>query len=80
LNSFVTVLGVFVLRWRQPDLPRPYRTFAYPLTPLLYLLLTGWAIGFVLVNKPVEGLFGLGLIAAGLVFYFVFTRINRTSP
>jgi len=80
LNSFVTVLGVFVLRWRQPDLPRPYRTFAYPLTPLLYLLLTGWTIGFVLVNKPVEGLFGLGLIAAGLVFYFVFARINHTSP
>jgi APA family basic amino acid/polyamine antiporter len=79
LNSFVTVLGVFVLRWRQPGLPRPYRTFAYPLTPLLYLLLTGWAITFVLVNKPAEGFFGLGLIAAGLVFYFVFARINRRS-
>jgi len=79
LNSFVTVLGVFVLRWRQPDLPRPYRTFGYPLTPLLYLLLTGWAIGFVLVSKPAEGLFGLGLIAAGLAFYFVFARINRAS-
>ena len=79
LNSFVTVLGVFVLRWRQPDLPRPYRTFAYPLTPLLYLLLTGWAIGFVLVNKPAEGLFGLGLIGVGLAFYFVFARINQTS-
>ena len=77
LNSFVTVLSVFVLRWRQPQLPRPYRTFAYPLTPLLYLSLTGWTLVFVLVNKPVEGLFGLGLIASGLVFYLVSARASR---
>jgi len=74
LNSFVTVLGIFVLRWRQPELPRPYRTFGYPVTPLLYLALTGWTLAFVLVNKPVEGLFGLGVIAAGWVFYLVTAR------
>jgi len=70
LNSFATVFGVFVLRWRQPDLPRPYRLFAYPLTPLVYLALTGWTLTFVLLNKPLEGLFGLALIGAGLAFYF----------
>jgi len=79
LNSFVTVLSVFVLRWRQPQLPRPYRTFAYPLTPLLYLALTGWTLAFVLVNKPVEGLFGLGVIASGLIFYLVSARASRVS-
>ncbi len=79
LNSFVTVLGVFVLRWRQPELPRPYRTFGYPVTPLLYLALTGWTLAFVLVNKPVEGLFGLGVIASGLVFYFISARASRAS-
>jgi APA family basic amino acid/polyamine antiporter len=79
LNSFVTVSSLFVLRWRQPQLPRPYRTFAYPLTPLLYLALTGWTLVFVLVNKPVEGLFGLGVIASGLVFYFVSARASRAS-
>ena len=61
LNSFATVLGIFVLRWRQPDLPRPYRTFAYPLTPLVYLALTGWTLTFVLVNRPLEALYSLGL-------------------
>jgi APA family basic amino acid/polyamine antiporter len=80
LSSFVTVLGVFVLRWRQPKLPRPYRTFGYPLTPLLYLALTGWTLAFVLVNKPVEGLFGLGVMASGLVFYLVSARASRASP
>jgi APA family basic amino acid/polyamine antiporter len=73
------VSSLFVLRWRQPQLPRPYRTFAYPLTPLLYLALTGWTLVFVLVNKPVEGLFGLGVIASGLVFYFVSARASRAS-
>jgi len=71
LNSFATVLGVFVLRWREPDLARPYKTFGYPLTPLVYLLITGWTLIYVFVQRPVEGLFGLGVIAAGLVFYIV---------
>jgi len=71
LNSFATVLGIFVLRQRQPDLPRPYKTFLYPLPPLIYLSLTGWTLWFVLVNRPVEGLFGLGIIAAGLVVYYL---------
>lgn len=71
LNSFATVLGVFVLRYRQPDLPRPYRTFLYPLPPLVYLALTGWTLYFVLVNRPAEGLFGLGIIATGLLFYYL---------
>ena len=77
LNSFATVIGVFVLRVRQPDLPRPYRTFAYPLTPLIYLVLTGWTLTFVLLNRPLEGLFGLGIIAAGLSFYFLTAAKSR---
>ena len=75
LNSFVTVLGVFVLRWRQPELARPYRTFGYPLTPLVYLALTGWTLAFVLVSKPVEGLFGIAVIAAGLLVYLATGRM-----
>ena len=74
LNSFVTVLGVFVLRMTQADLERPYRTFGFPLTPLVYLALTGWTLGFVLISKPAEGLFGLGLIATGALFYWLSAR------
>ena len=74
LNSFVTVLGVFVLRWRQPDLERPYRTFLYPLPPLIYLGLTGWTLLFVLMNRPVEGSFGLAVIASGLLVYALAAR------
>ncbi len=78
LNSFATVLGIFVLRWRQPDLPRPYRTFLYPLPPLIYLTLTGWTLWFVLLSRPIEGLFSFGIISAGLAFYFFTTR-KRTN-
>jgi APA family basic amino acid/polyamine antiporter len=69
LNSLVTVLGVFVLRMRQPDLPRPYRTFGYPLTPLIYLGLTAWTLIFVVINRTQESLMGLGVIAVGLIVY-----------
>jgi len=79
LNSFATVLGIFVLRWKQPDLPRPYRTFLYPLPPLIYLTLTGWTLWFVLISRPTEGLFGLGIISAGLAFYFLSARNSQTN-
>tara|TARA_R110002049_G_scaffold23726_12_gene84147 strand:+ start:3302 stop:4621 length:1320 start_codon:yes stop_codon:yes gene_type:complete len=74
LNSFVTVLGVYVLRFRQPELVRPYRTFAYPVTPLIYLLIMGWTLAFVLYTKPVEGLFGLAVIASGALFFLLARR------
>ncbi|MDH3989492.1 MAG: amino acid permease [Gammaproteobacteria bacterium] len=76
LNSFATVMGVFVLRQRQPGLPRPYRTFLFPFPPLIYLALTGWTLWFVLMNRPVEALFGLGVIASGLVVYLLSSRKN----
>lgn len=69
LNSFATVFGVFVSRLRYPELARPYRTFLFPLPPLIYLALTGWTLWFVLLSKPTEGLFGIAVIATGLIFY-----------
>jgi len=76
LNTFFAVLGLFVLRWREPDLPRPFKTIAYPLPPLVYLSLTGWTLAYVLKNRPVEGAFALGLIAVGFVLYFVSKRLS----
>lgn len=74
LNSLVTVFGVFVLRMRQPDLPRPYRTFGYPLTPLIYLGLTAWTLIFVVINRTEESLMGLGVIGVGLIVYALFPK------
>ena len=77
LNSLVTVLGVFVLRIRQPDLPRPYRTFGYPITPLIYLSLTAWTLTFVIIDKTRESMWGLAVIIAGLVAYALFPKQNQ---
>jgi APA family basic amino acid/polyamine antiporter len=74
LNSFVSVLGVFILRARQPQLPRPYRTFGYPVTPLIYLLVMGWTLVFVLFSRPAEALFGLGVIGTGVLCYTLAKR------
>lgn len=74
LNSFVTVLGLFVLRARQPALARPFRTPFFPLTPLVYLALTGWMLVYAAANRPVETAFAAGLIAAGLAAYWAAKR------
>jgi basic amino acid/polyamine antiporter, APA family len=80
LNTFVTVLGLFVLRWKQPDLERPYRAFLFPLTPILFLALTGWTLGFTLIMRPVEGLFSLGIIGLGLILYYITSKYSEPEP
>ena len=69
LFTFLTVLGLFVLRLRQPDLVRPYRAWGYPFTPLLFLLLNGWTLLYIARDKPTETLYGLATLAAGLLVY-----------
>ncbi len=68
---FLTVFSLFALRIRHPELPRPYKTWGYPVTPILFLGVTGWVLfkGFEL--KPIESLYGLGTIGIGLVIYFI---------
>jgi len=68
-------LGVFVLRWKNPGLKRPYKTWGYPVTPVIFLMVTGWMLFFVLRDKPLESLAGLATVLAGLVFYFIDKKI-----
>jgi len=65
----MAVAAVFVLRRTRPDLPRPYRTWGYPITPLVYLTVFAAVLTSLLVEKPMQTLFGTGLIAAGAVYY-----------
>jgi APA family basic amino acid/polyamine antiporter len=66
----LSVASVFVLRRHRPELPRPYRTWGYPLTPALYLLAFGVAMVSLLVNAPAESLSGTLLIAAGVPYFY----------
>ena len=74
LNSFVTVAGIFRLRYSLGHMPRPYRTFGYPVTPMIYLLIMGWTLAFVLFSRPTEALFGVALIVSGVVIYWLASR------
>ncbi len=65
------VLAVIILRRRQPDLPRPYRTWGYPLVPIAYLVCFGEFLAVVFVGEPFEAIAGLVLVGLGLPVYFL---------
>ncbi len=81
VNTFFTVLGVFALRVRRPELARPYRVPAFPIPPLVYLGVTGWTLVYILRDRPEEGWMGLAIIAAGGLFYATAVLVSRArSP
>jgi APA family basic amino acid/polyamine antiporter len=77
LSYALMVAGVMILRRTQPDLPRPYRMWGYPVTPILFLAITGWFLGNMLWTRPIPSLAGLALIATGIPVYFVWARRGR---
>jgi APA family basic amino acid/polyamine antiporter len=66
--------SVFVLRRRDPDAVRPYRTWGYPVTPALFLLVTALLLVNTITTAPRQALAGVGLLALGLPFYWYWTR------
>ena len=69
LNSLFAVLGLYVLRWRKPDLARPFRVPFYPFVPLVYLVLTVWTLAYVAIERPQEVAVSVGLIVTGVIIY-----------
>jgi len=76
--SFFTVLGVIKLRITHPGLPRPYRTWGYPITPLVFLLVTGFMMYYLLTERPLQALLGMLIMISGLLIYAIFHR--RADP
>jgi basic amino acid/polyamine antiporter, APA family len=66
----MAVGAVFVLRWKRPELARPYRTWGYPLTPALYLAAFGGAMASMLHDKWVQTAAGSVLILAGVIAFY----------
>ncbi|MFL6527029.1 MAG: APC family permease [Chthoniobacterales bacterium] len=73
LCSALTVLGVFVLRWKRPDLRRPYRVWGYPVTPAIFLAISAWMLWHLIAEQStrIPSLLGLATAAFGLVIYFL---------
>jgi APA family basic amino acid/polyamine antiporter len=77
LSYTLTVIGLFVLRWKQPDTPRPYRCTGYPVLPGIYALLGSTWILNTTVTRPTEALASLGVVAFGVPFYIYWKRVHR---
>lgn len=71
--------SVFIFRRRMPHAERPYRTWGYPVVPIVFLLVTGWLLVNTLIATPKQALIGLGLIALGLPIYEYWSRRNRVA-
>jgi basic amino acid/polyamine antiporter, APA family len=80
---FVLVIAsVFVLRVRRPDLPRPYRVWGYPITPLFFIVAALVLMRNMLIETTIESMSGLVLILLGIPAYWFFARRSRkrTAP
>jgi APA family basic amino acid/polyamine antiporter len=76
----LTVVGVFVLRRTSPDHPRPYRTWGYPFTPLLYIAGCCAILVGLLIYRPSYTWPGLVLVLMGLPVYEVMARSGKVGP
>ena len=66
----MTAAAVIVLRIKEPNLPRPYRTVGYPLVPVLFILGALVLVISTLFDRRRESLLGVGIMLLGLPFYF----------
>ncbi|MGC8522231.1 MAG: amino acid permease [Steroidobacteraceae bacterium] len=75
----LTVAGVYVLRRTRPDLPRPYRTWGYPLVPAVFLLASLGMLANALVTDPRDTGMTLLVIVAGIPIYYLWRRFTARS-
>jgi basic amino acid/polyamine antiporter, APA family len=73
----LTTASLFVFRKRMPDAPRPYHAFGYPVIPLVFLLATAALLINTFIAAPRQALLGVGVLSAGLPFYWYWSRQAR---
>jgi amino acid transporter len=71
--------AVIRLRRTAPDLPRPYRAWGYPLTPILFIVFAVWLVANTIMETPKDSAIGAGLILLGLPGYFYWRRATGSG-
>jgi basic amino acid/polyamine antiporter, APA family len=76
----LAVAAVFVLRRTRPEMPRPYRTWGYPVVPILFLLASLGMVLNALLTDPVNTGITFGIILAGIPVYYVWRGVAGGRP
>lgn len=76
--SVATGAAHLILRWKKPEFYRPYRTWGYPIVPVLFIIVYLWIGGQIFMEKPSTSLIGLCLAVSGLPFYFFWMKSNKS--
>lgn len=76
----LTVAGVFILRKKQPDTPRPYKVIAYPYLPVIYILLATFICVNLLIFKPGYTFPGLAIVLLGVPVYYLIRERSQKKP
>jgi len=79
LSYTLTVVGLFVLRWKRPDIPRPYRCTGYPWLPGIYVFIgTAWTFNTIF-TRPRESLAGTIIVLMGVPGYLYWKRSAKKA-
>jgi len=79
LSYTLTVIALFILRWKRPDIPRPYRCTGYPWLPAIYVLIgTAWTLNTI-ITRPKEAAAGTLIVLAGIPFFVFWRYMNRKA-
>jgi APA family basic amino acid/polyamine antiporter len=77
LSYTLTVIALFWLRWKRPDIPRPYRCTGYPWLPAIYVLIgSAWTLNTIF-TRPTEAFWGTAIVVIGVPFYLFWKWSNR---
>lgn len=75
----ITIAGIFVLRVKEPDTPRPYKVIGYPLVPLIYIIITLAICACLLIYDSKNAGIGLIIVLLGLPIYLLMSRRKNTN-
>ena len=79
LSYTLTVIALFWLRWKRPDIPRPYRCTGYPWLPAIYVLIgAAWTLNTI-ITRPYEAFWGTAIVLVGVPGYLYWKRSNRKA-
>jgi APA family basic amino acid/polyamine antiporter len=75
----LTILAIFILRVKRPDIPRPYKAFGYPVIPAIYILTTVSIMIILLIYKPNYTFPGLMLVILGIPVFYIWRHFSGKS-